>query len=101
MYGVCYDTAAMLVTLISVGKYLEFRSRVKADDTVGRLLKLIPEETNVIRNGQEVHVRVDEVVVGDVVIVRPGERIPADGTVIEGRSTVNESMLTGESMPVL
>ena len=101
MHGICYDTAAMLVTLISVGKYLEFRSRVKADDTVSRLLKLIPEETNVIRDGQEVHIHVDQVVVGDVIIVRPGERIPADGTVIDGKTTVDESMLTGESMPVL
>ena len=99
--GICFDSAAMIVTLISVGKWLEFRSRIKADDAVSRLLTLIPEETSVVRNGEEVRIPVSEVAVGDVVAVRPGERIPADGVVTEGKTSVDESMLTGEPMPVI
>lgn len=99
--GLCYDSSAMILTLISVGKYLEFRSRIKADDAVQNLLGMIPEETNVVRDGKEVRIRIDELVVGDRVIVRPGERVSADGTVIDGRSSVDESMLTGESNPVV
>ena len=99
--GLCYDSAAMILTLISVGKYLEFRSRVKADDAVQKLLDMIPEETNVIRDGKEMRIPIDELVIGDEIVVRPGERISADGIVIEGKSSVDESMLTGESAPIL
>ena len=99
--GLCFDSAAMILTLISVGKYLESRSRTRADDAVQRLLQMIPEETNVIKDGREVRIPISELTVGDVVLVRPGERISADGTVIDGRSSVDESMLTGESDPVL
>ena len=99
--GLCYDSAAMILTLISVGKYLEFRSRIRADDAVQKLLDMVPEETNVIRDGKEVRIPIDELIVGDSIVVRPGERISADGTVIDGKSSVDESMLTGESAPVL
>lgn len=99
--GICFDSAAMIITLISVGKWLEFRSRIRADDAVSRLLTLIPEETSVVRDGAEVRIPVSELAVGDLVAVRPGERIPADGRVAEGRTSVDESMLTGEPMPVL
>ena len=99
--GICFDSAAMIITLISVGKYMEFRSRVKADDAVDKLLTLIPDETNVIRDGIEITIKTDDLAIGDVVIVRPGERISADGIVIEGRTSVNESMLTGESVPIV
>ncbi len=99
--GICFDSAAMIITLISVGKYMEFRSRVKADDAVDKLLTLIPDETNVIRGGIEITIKTDDLAIGDVVIVRPGERISADGIVIEGRTSVNESMLTGESVPIV
>lgn len=95
----CYDSAAMILTLISVGKYLEYNSRLKADDAVNQLLELIPDETSVIRDGEEMTVRIDDVVIGDTVVVRPGGRIPADGRVLSGRSSVDESMLTGESAP--
>lgn len=97
--GLCYDSAAMILTLISVGKYLEYNSRLKANDAVNQLLELIPDETNIIRNGEEVTVRIQDLVVGDTVIVRPGGRIPADGTVVSGHTSVDESMLTGESAP--
>ena len=99
--GLCYDSAAMILTLISVGKFLEFRSRVRADDAVQKLLSMIPEEANVIRDGAEVRIPIEEIVIGDVIVIRPGERISADGTVIDGRSSVDESMLTGESVPVV
>ena len=99
--GICFDSAAMIITLISVGKYMEFRSRVKADDAVDKLLTLIPDETNVIRDGIEITIKTDDLAIGDVVVVRPGERISADGIVIEGRTSVNESMLTGESVPIV
>ena len=99
--GMCFDSAAMIITLISVGKYMEFRSRVKADDAVDKLLTLIPDETNVIRDGVEITIKTDDLAIGDVVIVRPGERISSDGIVIEGRTSVNESMLTGESVPIV
>ncbi len=98
--ALCYDSSAMILTLISVGKYLEYNSRLKADDAVNQLLELIPDETSVIRDGQETVIPIDELVVGDTVLVRPGARIPADGTVLTGRSSVDESMLTGESAAV-
>ncbi|MBO7410217.1 MAG: cadmium-translocating P-type ATPase, partial [Candidatus Methanomethylophilaceae archaeon] len=96
----CYDSAAMILTLISVGKYLEYNSRLKADDAVNQLLELIPDETSVIRDGQETVIPIGELVVGDTVLVRPGGRIPADGIIINGKSSVDESMLTGESAAV-
>ncbi len=98
--ALCYDSSAMILTLISVGKYLEYNSRLKADDAVNQLLELIPDETSVIRDGQETVIPIDELVVGDTVLVRPGARIPADGTILTGRSSVDESMLTGESAAV-
>ena len=98
--NLCYDSAAMILTLISVGKFLEYNSRLKADDAVNQLLELIPDETSVVRDGEEVIVRIGDLSVGDVVVVRPGGRIPADGRVIDGRTSVDESMLTGESVPV-
>ncbi len=97
----CYDSAAMILTLISVGKYLEYSSRLKADDAVNQLLGMIPSETSVIRDGKEVRIKIEELAVGDTVVIRPGERIPADGTVADGRSSIDESMLTGESVPVV
>ena len=97
----CYDSAAMILTLISVGKYLEYSSRLKADDAVNQLLEMIPSETSVIRDGKEVRIKIEELAVGDTVVIRPGERIPADGTVADGRSSIDESMLTGESVPVV
>ncbi len=98
--NLCFDSSAMILTLISVGKYLEYNSRLKADDAVNQLLELIPDETSVVRDGEEITIRIDDLVVGDTVMVRPGGRIPADGTILNGRTSVDESMLTGESVPV-
>ncbi len=95
-----FDSVAMIITLVSVGKYLESRSKVKTNDAVEGLLRLVPDEASVIRDEKELRIPATEVVVSDIVVVRPGERIPADGTVISGSSSVDESMLTGESIPV-
>ncbi len=99
-HSLVYDSAAMIITLVSVGKYIESRSKVKTNDAVRGLLDLAPPTANVIRDGKEVTIPADELIVGDIIIIRPGERIPADGKIIEGNSSVDESMLTGESMPI-
>ncbi len=99
--GICFDSAAMIVTLISVGKYLEYRSRIKADDAVSKLLTLIPDEANILKNNEIITIKVTELQKKDTVVIKPGERIPADGYVIYGTTSVDESMLTGESIPVL
>ncbi|MBR4181179.1 MAG: cadmium-translocating P-type ATPase [Candidatus Methanomethylophilaceae archaeon] len=100
LHMVCFDSAAMIIALVSVGKYVEARSRFKTDDSVRKLLDTAPDEASVIKDGVEVKVKSSDLVAGDIMLVRPGERIPTDGTVVSGSSTVNESMLTGESMPV-
>lgn len=95
-----YDTAAVIITLIILGKYLEVRAKGRTSEAIKRLMGLAPKTARVVRDGAEVEIPVGDVRVGDVVIVRPGERIPVDGVVLEGTSAVDESMLTGESLPV-
>ena len=95
-----FESAAMILTLITVGKMLEARSKGKTTDALKSLMKLAPKTATVVRNGAEVEISVDQVRKGDVFVVRPGENIPVDGTVLEGSSAVNESALTGESIPV-
>lgn len=95
-----FDTSAMIISLVLLGRWLEGRAKGHTSDAIRKLMDLRPDTARVIRDGEEVEVLVDQVVMGDVVRVRPGENIPVDGTVTEGHSTVDESMLTGESMPV-
>lgn len=95
-----FESAAMILTLITLGKMLEAYSKGKTTDALKGLMELAPKSANIIRNGKEVNVPVEEVVKGDIFIVRPGESIPVDGVVIDGHSAVNESSLTGESIPV-
>ncbi len=95
-----FESAAMILTLITVGKMLEARAKGKTTDALKGLMKLAPKTANIVRDGVETTVPVEEVQVGDVFAVRPGESIPVDGTVLEGSSAVNESALTGESIPV-
>jgi Cu+-exporting ATPase len=97
---VYYETAAMIVTLIILGKYLEAKAKGRTSEAMKRLLGLRAKTARVIRDGQEMDVPVEEVSVGDLVVVRPGEKIPVDGALVEGRSSVDESMITGESLPV-
>lgn len=95
-----FESAAMILTLVSVGKFLEERSKNKTGEAVERLMKLSPDTAEVERNGQIVTIKTTELAIGDVVIVRPGQSLPADGVIIEGNSSIDESALTGESMPV-
>lgn len=95
-----FESAAMILTLITLGKMLEAYSKGKTTDALKGLMELAPKSANVIRDGKEVNVPVEEVIKGDILIVRPGESIPVDGVVIDGHSAVNESSLTGESIPV-
>ena len=94
-----FESAAMILTLITVGKMLEARSKGKTTDALKSLMKLAPKTATVVRDGQEVAVPVEQVQRDDVFVVRPGESIPVDGVVLEGTSAVNESALTGESVP--
>ena len=100
MHEFYFESAAMILTLITVGKMLEAHSKGKTTDALKGLMKLAPKTAVVVRNGGEVEVPVDEVGKGDIFVVRPGENIPVDGIVLEGNSAVNESALTGESIPV-
>jgi Cu+-exporting ATPase len=97
---VYYDTAAMIISLILLGRFLEARAKGRTSEAIKKLMGLQVKTARVIRNDEERDIPVEEVVVGDVVIVRPGEKIPVDGKIVEGRSVVDESMLTGESIPV-
>src|SRR2546426_1536612 len=94
-----FETSAIIVTLIQTGNLLEYITKGKASEAVHRLLNLQPSMAHVIRDGVETNIPIENVVVGDVLIVRPGERIPVDGKVIDGSSVVDESMITGESLP--
>jgi len=95
-----YDTSAMIITLILLGRTLEARAKGRASEAIGRLAGLRASTVHLVRGGEEVEAPIEAVVVGDTVAVRPGERVPVDGVVQEGESTVDESMVTGESMPV-
>ena len=95
-----FESAAMILTLITVGKMLEARAKGKTTDALKGLMKLAPKTATLLRNGQEVKVPIEQVQSGDIFVVRPGENIPVDGVVEEGSSAVNESALTGESIPV-
>ena len=95
-----FESAAMILTLITVGKVLEARAKGKTTDALKGLMKLAPKTATLLRNGQEVKVPIEQVQTGDIFVVRPGENIPVDGVVEEGSSAVNESALTGESIPV-
>lgn len=95
-----YDTTALIVTLIFLGKYLEARAKGQTNDAIKKLIGLQPRTAHVVRGGTEIELPIEQVRVHDEVIVRPGEKIPVDGIVLSGRSSVDESMITGESLPV-
>ncbi len=97
---VYYETAAIVITLILLGRFFESRARGQTSEAIRKLIGLQAKTARIIRKGQEVDVPIQDVQVGDVVLVRPGEKIPVDGAVLEGSSTVDEAMVTGESLPV-
>ena len=96
-----FESAAMILTLVTVGKFLEERSKGKTGAAIAKLLDLSPKTATVLRDGEECIVPAEEIVIGDVVLLKPGERIPVDGVVLEGSSAVDQSALTGESIPVV
>jgi len=98
--GVYFDTTAFIVSFILLGNYLEAKSRLKTTGAIEKLIDLSPRVATVIRNGKEMSLSVDQILPGEIIIVKPGQKIPVDGLVLEGKSHVDESMLTGESMPV-
>ena len=98
---VYFETAAVIIVLIILGKFLEARAKGQTSEAIKKLMGLRAKTARIVRDGAELDIPVDDVRVGDVVIVRPGEKIPVDGVVVEGKSTIDESMLTGESMPVV
>jgi len=100
MPDVYFDTSAVIITLILFGRMLEARAKGRTSEAIKKLIGLQPKTARVIREGREMDIPVKDVAVGDIVVVRPGEKIPVDGIVTKGRSAVDESMITGESMPV-
>ncbi len=102
LYGthLYFETAAVIITLIVLGKYLEAKAKGRTSEALKKLMGLRAKTARVQREGEELEVSIDDVRVGDIVIVRPGEKIPVDGVVVDGRSSVDESMITGESLPV-
>lgn len=97
---VYFETSAVIITLIKLGKFLEARAKGRTSEAIKKLMSLRAKTARIIRDSQEMEIPVDEVLVGDLVIVRPGEKIPVDGVVVEGHSSIDESMLTGESLPI-
>jgi Cu+-exporting ATPase len=97
---VYYETGAIIIVLILLGRYLEARAKGQTSEAIRKLMGLQPETARVMRDGREQDVPVDEVAVGDQIVVRPGERVPVDGVIVDGRSALDEAMLTGESLPV-
>lgn len=100
LHQVYFESAGVIITLILFGKHLENKAKGKTSRAIKELIELAPDTASVIRDGQEIKVRTDEVKIGNLILVRPGEKIPVDGQIIEGASSVDESMLTGESIPV-
>ncbi|MEX0801365.1 MAG: copper-translocating P-type ATPase [Dehalococcoidia bacterium] len=98
--AVFYEAAVLLTAFIVLGRYLEAVTRGRASEAIRKLMKLQPKRARVVRDGEEVELPADEVEAGDVIVVRPGESLPVDGVVVDGRSAVDESMVTGESLPV-
>lgn len=100
LHEVYFESSAIIITLVLLGKMLESQAKGRTSEAIRRLMDLRAKTARVIRNGQEKEIPIDEVNIGDIVVVKPGEKIPVDGIVLEGQSTVDESMLTGESIPV-
>ena len=99
-HNLYYESAAVVVTLVMLGKYMEGRSKNKTSDAIRKLMELAPDTTIVLREGEQIEVLVEEVTVGETILIKPGSRIPLDGIILEGSTSVDESMLTGESVPV-
>ena len=100
MKDLYFESSAMILTLISLGKFLEARAKKKTSEALEKLIQLRPQTAQVLRNGTEIEIPVENIVIGDAIIIRPGQTLPVDGTIIEGSTSLDESAVTGESMPV-
>ena len=100
LMDIYFESAGTILTLITLGKYLESRSKGKTSDAISKLMDLAPKTATVLRDGREVEIPVEEVIVGDLILISPGASIPVDGVIVEGSSVVDQSALTGESIPV-
>lgn len=100
MHSLYFESAATILTLVSLGKYFENKAKIKTSDELSKLMKLTPKKAQVIRNGSEVEIPTSNVVVDDILIIRPGDSIPVDGVIVEGKGVVDQSAITGESLPV-
>ena len=100
VHNLYYESAAIVVTLVMVGKYMEGRSKGKTSEAIRKLMELAPDKAIVLRNGEQIEVPVEEIQTGEIILVKPGNKIALDGVIVEGNTTVDESMLTGESIPV-
>ena len=100
VHNLYYESAAVVVTLVMLGKYMEGRSKGKTSEAIRKLMELAPDTAIVLRNEEQVEVPVEQVAIGELILIKPGSRIPLDGIVVEGNTSVDESMLTGESIPV-
>ena len=100
MKDLYFESSAMILTLISLGKFLEARAKKKTSEALQELIQLRPETAQVLRNGTEIEIPVENIVIGDAIIIRPGQTLPVDGTIIEGSTSLDESAVTGESLPV-
>ena len=100
LHSLSFDSAGMIIALVSIGKYLEARSKYRTNNSLRKLLEMAPDQATVVRDGVESVVRSSDLVIGDIILIRPGEKVPTDATVVDGESSVDESMLTGESIPV-
>ncbi len=98
--GLYYDVTIVVIGFITLGKYLEAKSKLKTGEAIEKLLGLAAKSATVVRDGKEIEIPIDQVVVGDVLLVKPGQKIPVDGEIIEGKSSIDESMITGEPIPV-
>ena len=98
---VYFESAGTILTLITLGKYLESKAKGKTSDAISKLINLAPKTATVIRNDKEIEIKTEDIIVGDIIIIKPGTSIPLDGVVIEGNSSVDQSSITGESMPVV
>ncbi len=99
--GVYYDTSSVIITLIILGRYLEAKARGKTSESIKKLLGLRPNTARILINKEEKIISIDDIKVGDLIIVKPGEKIPVDGVIVNGHASIDESMITGESMPVI
>jgi len=99
-FGLYFDTSSMIIALILLGRFLETRARGQTSEAIKKLIVMQPKTARIIRDGEESEINIEDVQVGDLILVRPGERVPVDGIIREGYSSIDESMVTGESMPV-